>query len=86
MSYYNIYIFGVILQCLHFWCHITCSGLKHAEIEDDGIQEILDAFAHANSNVEKIYLWGNKVHLNLPTFIMGSFNLPTLSSLSMAPR
>ena len=41
---------------------ILCTlGLKHAEIEDDGIQAVLNAFAHANSNVKKLYLWGNNV-------------------------
>ena len=37
------------------------SGLKHAEIEDDGIQAILDAVGHSESNLHRIYLWGNQV-------------------------
>jgi len=44
-------------QCLH-------SGLKKAEIEDDGIQAILTAVGHENSNIRKIYLWGNNVSSN----------------------
>jgi Ran GTPase-activating protein (RanGAP) involved in mRNA processing and transport len=35
-------------------------GLKHAEIEDDGIQAILDAVGHSESNLHRIYLWGNQ--------------------------
>ena len=43
---------------------ILYSGLKKAEIEDDGIQAILNAVDHENSNIRKIYLWGNNVSLN----------------------
>jgi len=38
---------------------LTTLGLKKAEIEDDGIQAILNAVGHENSNIRKIYLWGN---------------------------
>merc|ERR1712168_287605 len=38
---------------------LTTLGLKKAEIEDDGIQAILQAIGHANSNIKRIYLWGN---------------------------
>ena len=40
-------------------------GLKKAEIEDDGIQAILTAVGHENSNIRKIYLWGNNVSSRL---------------------
>ena len=40
-------------------------GLKKAEIEDDGIQAILTAVGHENSNIRKIYLWGNNVRSRL---------------------
>ena len=43
---------------------MVSSGLKKAEIEDDGIQAILNAVGHENSNIRKIYLWGNNVSLN----------------------
>merc|ERR1712168_1785068 len=38
---------------------LTTLGLKKAEIEDDGIQAILTAVGHDNSNIRKIYLWGD---------------------------
>ena len=35
--------------------------LRNCCIEDDGIQNILDAVAHPNSSIKKIHLWGNNV-------------------------
>ena len=45
-------------------------GLKKAEIEDDGIQAILTAVGHENSNIRKIYLWGNNVNSNYNFIIL----------------
>ena len=35
--------------------------LRNCSIEDDGIQQILDAVAHPNSSIRRIHLWGNNV-------------------------
>ena len=37
--------------------------LRNCCIEDDGIQNILDALAHPNSSIKRLHLWGNNVSL-----------------------